>query len=85
MKTLTTIIGAGLLLSGCAWSPSINVLGAFFPDWMFCLCGALVLTAIFRVALRTCVPRLAAQTPSLAYFALCALCTLAAWVLIFQN
>lgn len=31
--------------------PSINVLGAYFPDWMFCIVGALVLTTLVRLAL----------------------------------
>jgi hypothetical protein len=31
--------------------PSINVLGAYFPDWMFCIVGALVLTTLVYLAL----------------------------------
>ena len=31
--------------------PSINVLGAYFPDWMFCIVGALVLTTSVYLAL----------------------------------
>jgi hypothetical protein len=30
--------------------PSINVLGAYFPDWMFCIVGALVLTILIHMA-----------------------------------
>jgi YtcA family len=29
-------------------APSIDVLGSFFPVWMFCLLGAVVLTAAAR-------------------------------------
>ncbi|HAU5647451.1 MULTISPECIES: YtcA family lipoprotein [Serratia] len=29
-----------LLLSGChSRAPSVNILGAYFPDWMFCILG----------------------------------------------
>jgi hypothetical protein len=29
--------------------PSIDILGAYFPDWMFCITGAMVLTAAVRI------------------------------------
>jgi hypothetical protein len=38
-------------VQGSLITPSINVLGAFFPDWMFCIAGALVLTIGVRVLL----------------------------------
>jgi hypothetical protein len=31
--------------------PSINVLGAYFPDWLFCIVGALLLTIPIRLVL----------------------------------
>jgi hypothetical protein len=34
------MFGAVMLLNGChSHSPSINVLGAYFPDWIFCISG----------------------------------------------
>lgn len=37
-----------ILLSGCTLSPSLNVLGAYFPDWMFCIVAGVILTLIVR-------------------------------------
>jgi hypothetical protein len=42
-------LGCGLLLTGCTRAPSIPVLGAYFPDWLFCISGAVVLTVIVHV------------------------------------
>ncbi len=45
-------LGLLLPLGGCAHSPSVNVLGAFFPDWMFCIIGAAILTACAHAVAR---------------------------------
>jgi len=85
MKTLATLLGAGQMFGGGALAPSINVLGAFFPDWLFCVSGGLLLTAIVRLAVRGFCADSASRLPSLALFALWVLSSLTAWVLIFQN
>jgi len=36
------------LLPGCARAPSLSVVGAYFPGWLFCMAGALILTLIVR-------------------------------------
>jgi NADH:ubiquinone oxidoreductase subunit 6 (subunit J) len=41
----------GLLLSGCAFAPSVNVFGAAFPDWLFCIVGAILATIVVHVVL----------------------------------
>ncbi len=43
-----------LLLSGCQQAPSFNVLGSYFPAWLFCLFVAMVLTVVARAVLRKC-------------------------------
>jgi hypothetical protein len=40
------------LLAGCSTAPSINVLGAHFPDWMFCISAAVVLCLAMNAAAR---------------------------------
>ena len=37
------------LVSGCSQVPSIEVFGAYFPDWLFCIVGAIALVAIVQV------------------------------------
>jgi hypothetical protein len=36
---------------GCSRAPSIEIIGSFFPGWMFCIIGALGLTGLIRTAL----------------------------------
>lgn len=36
---------------GCSRAPSIEIIGSFFPAWMFCIMAALVLTGLIRLAL----------------------------------
>lgn len=39
-------------LTGCnSLAPSINILGAYFPDWLFCITGGSVTTALVYVML----------------------------------
>ena len=37
--------------SGCSRAPSIEVIGSFFPAWMFCILAALVVTGLIRMGL----------------------------------
>lgn len=36
---------------GCSRAPSIEIVGTFFPAWMFCIAAALVITGLIRMAL----------------------------------
>lgn len=36
---------------GCSRAPSIEIVGTFFPAWMFCIATALVITGLIRMAL----------------------------------
>ncbi|MRS15794.1 hypothetical protein GJV06_12935 [Enterobacteriaceae bacterium RIT691] len=38
------IIASAFTLSACSISPSVPILGAAFPDWLFCLIGGISLT-----------------------------------------
>ncbi|MGA8137078.1 MAG: YtcA family lipoprotein [Pseudomonas gingeri] len=45
---------ACLALAGCKQPPSISVVGAYFPDWLFCAIAGVLLTLLVRaVLLRT--------------------------------
>ncbi|MFL9874665.1 YtcA family lipoprotein [Paraburkholderia megapolitana] len=37
------------LLTACSGSPSVGILGAYFPDWLFCVTGGVILTAVVHV------------------------------------
>ncbi len=76
------------LLGGCATSPSIGVLGAFFPDWLFCIVGAIFATTLVHTGLRTAgllARPLGRFTLPLAYSALTIVLALTSWLIFFQN
>jgi hypothetical protein len=87
MKALAAVSIPCALLSGCATAPSIGVLGAFFPDWLFCIVGAIAGTALIHAALHATgwlKPSGKATLP-LAYCALTVILALGGWLIFFQN
>ena len=74
-----------VLLGGCALAPSIPLLGAAFPDWLFCIVGGVTGTIIVHLALsrRGAIPVLAPLAVS--YPALSALLAMAAWLAFFHR
>ena len=74
-----------ILLTGCRGAPSINVLGSFFPGWMFCMAigvvGSLLLRMVFvRINIDANLPL---RTP--VYICLWVIITLLSWLLFFRN
>lgn len=53
MRSPATLFFLCALLGGCSTAPSINVLGAYFPDWLFCIVGAIVAAGVLHAVLRT--------------------------------
>ena len=37
--------------SSCSRAPSVEVIGSFFPAWMFCIIAALIITGLIRLQL----------------------------------
>ena len=79
-----------LLLSGCspAWSahaPTVDVIGSYFPAWMVCIIVGLFLTLIVRWLLIGLRLDAHLRPKGLVYPCLLVLCTLATWLLFFQN
>ena len=83
---LVPLLTAGLL-SGCAQSPAINVLGAYFPDWMFCIVGGVALAIAIHTSLCAFGITKKIQSPLalLAYATLSAILAMLGWLLLFQN
>ena len=71
------------LLSGCTFSPAIPVVGAYYPGWLFCIIGGVILTLIVRRILihTNSTPHLG--YPGLAYTALFALFSMLLWLAFF--
>lgn len=72
-----------VLLSGCAFAPSIPLFGAAFPDWLFCIVGGIAGTVVAHIAMS----RLGAESALAPFFvsypALSALLAMAAWLVLF--
>lgn len=70
-----------LLLTGCGRAPAFDILGSFFPAWLFCLVIGISLAAICRALLQ---PRVEIALPVLVYPSLAALFTFALWLALFS-
>ena len=69
------------LLAGCSQTPSVDILGSFFPAWLVCFAAASLLTALARLILMRLHMKL--DLPVLAYPALAALLTFSLWLMFF--
>jgi hypothetical protein len=71
-------------LTGCAHSPSFNVLGSYFPGWIACMVASILLTALVRFVLNRL--RWEQQVPALPlfYFAIALLIACLIWLITFE-
>ena len=51
LGTMWLLCIATLGSSGCSRAPSVEVIGSFFPAWMFCIVAALIITGLIRMEL----------------------------------
>ncbi|ELP5679552.1 TPA: hypothetical protein N2G32_002232 [Salmonella enterica] len=76
-----SLLFSAVLLTGCSLPPAIPVIGAYYPDWLFCIIAGVILTLVTRrILLRKY------QTPPLAgviYTALFALYSMLFWLVFF--
>ncbi|WP_250515468.1 YtcA family lipoprotein [Caballeronia sp. INDeC2] len=82
-------IGVGALvaapLSACSNAPSINVLGAYFPDWLFCIVASVVLVIVVHAVLVRLKIGEALGPAAVIYPTLVSFFALALWLLVFQS
>lgn len=72
------------LTAGCSGSPSIAILGAYFPDWLFCIAGAVLAVACVHVLLSRSGRGGLLEPPALVYPALTVLFAVAFWTACFN-
>ena len=82
---LSLPIPPALLLAGCAHSPTLDVLGSYFPAWMVCIVLGLVLTVIARQLLIAFKLNAHLRPAGLVYVCLTVLWTLVVWLVWFKN
>jgi YtcA family len=85
MRAIATAAITAGLVSACASSPSIGVLGAYFPDWLFCIVAGVVLTVvIYVIATRLQADHLMGPA-AVVYPTLVAFSALVVWLMLFQH
>jgi hypothetical protein len=70
-----------LMFTGCGRAPAFDVLGSFFPAWLFCFAVAILLAVLCRALLQ---PRVEIAFPVLVYPSLTAIFTFALWLALFR-
>ncbi|CAB3790119.1 YtcA family lipoprotein [Pararobbsia alpina] len=77
---------AAVLTAGCAsTSPSISVLGAYFPDWLFCIVAGVALTIVAYIVLERTQYSHRLGPSVVVYPTLTTLFALAVWLILFQH
>ncbi|MGF6709509.1 lipopolysaccharide export LptBFGC system permease protein LptF [Luteibacter sp. W1I16] len=67
-------------LASCSASPSRSILGSYFPSWMICALGGIVLTVLLRLALVKSGVDAELPAPFLVYVAFVIAFTLGIWL-----
>ena len=71
-------------LSGCARSPSFNVLGSYFPAWIACLVASILVTALIRFVLNRLQWEQKVPALPLFYFSIALLIACSIWLITFE-
>lgn len=66
-------------------SPTIDILGSYFPAWMICIVSGLTLTLIAHWIVQVCHLKPYLGPPPLIYSCLMIIFTFATWILFYQN
>jgi hypothetical protein len=94
MKTGIFTIAASLVLLLIAFvaaqvlsyhSPTVDVLGSYFPAWMVCILSGLALTLIAHWIVQACNLKPYIGPVPLIYSCLMIIFTFATWILFYQN
>ncbi|EPG8535990.1 TPA: hypothetical protein MDZ34_004803 [Klebsiella aerogenes] len=70
------------LLSGCSLPPGINLVGAYFPAWLFCLLGGVISASCVYLVIRH--SRIQPSAAWLFYLSLALFMTFTIWLLCFR-
>jgi len=95
MKTgILRTIAAGLVLLLIAFvavqlfghhSPTVDILGSYFPAWMVCIISGLTLTLVAHWIVQICRLKPYLGPAPLIYSCLMIIFTFATWILFYQN
>jgi YtcA family len=66
-------------------SPTIDILGSYFPAWMICILSGLALTFVAHWIVQVCNLKTYIGPAPLIYSCLMIIFTFATWILFYQN
>jgi len=66
-------------------SPTVDILGSYFPAWMVCIIGGLTLTLLTHWIVQVCHLKPYLGPAPLIYSCLAIIFTFATWILFYQN
>ncbi|WP_042338629.1 YtcA family lipoprotein [Paraburkholderia ferrariae] len=81
---VASVVVSCAALAGCSDAPSVGVLGAYFPEWMFCIAGGAALVACVHVLLSRRGRAGWLTPPAIIYPALTVLFSIALWAVVFN-
>jgi hypothetical protein len=87
-KSKFICLAMGLALSGCSvddHSPTVDILGSYFPAWIICIVLGLALTLIARQILIGLKVNTHLYPAPLVYISMLVCFTLALWLSFFRN
>jgi YtcA family len=84
-RTTVLLLPAIFLPCGCAYSPSVDVLGSYFPAWMACIIIGLFITLIIRLLLIGLGIQPYIRPKSLVYPGMLIFFTMTVWLIFFKN
>lgn len=73
-----------LVSTGCARSPSFNVLGSYFPGWIVCVVVSILVTALIRFVLNRLQWEGKVPALPLFYFSVAVLIACTMWLIAFE-
>lgn len=66
-------------------SPTIDILGSYFPAWMICIISGLALTLVAHWIIQMCQLKRYLGPAPIIYSSLMIIFTFATWILFYQN
>jgi hypothetical protein len=78
-------VAIALPVAGCSYSPTLNLLGSYFPAWMLCATVGIVAAVIIRQILAVAGINDYVVAPLLTYAGLAVSATLLVWLLWFGH
>jgi hypothetical protein len=66
-------------------SPTVDILGSYFPAWMVCIVSGLTLTLVVHWIIQVCNLKPYVGPAALIYSCLMLIFTFATWILFYQN